>query len=100
MSLPLPTSLSPSKVASFKEFALAFRFSAIDRLPEPPSPYAAKGTLVHRILELLLWEEPPGHRTLDAALAKVDRAWDDVMHDPEYADLPLSAEEAVEFRAD
>ena len=53
MSLPLPTSLSPSKVASFKECALASRYSAIDQLPEPPSPWAAKGTLVHRILELL-----------------------------------------------
>src|SRR5438270_9255429 len=100
MSLPLPTSLSPSKVASFKECALAFRFSAIDRLPEPPSPWAAKGTLVHRILELLFWEEPVGRRTLEAALAKVDRAWDDVMHDEEYADLPLTAEDAAEFRAD
>src|SRR5437867_4485649 len=36
MSLPLPTSLSPSKVSSFKDSALAFRFSAIDRRPEPP----------------------------------------------------------------
>ena len=37
MALPLPTSLSPSKVATFKDCALAFRFSAIDKLPEPPS---------------------------------------------------------------
>ncbi|MBV9284154.1 MAG: PD-(D/E)XK nuclease family protein, partial [Acidimicrobiia bacterium] len=36
MALPLPTSLTPSKVASFKDCALAFRFSAIVRLPEPP----------------------------------------------------------------
>src|SRR3954471_1884578 len=100
MTLPLPTSLSPSKVSSFKDCALAFRFSAIDRLPEPPSPWAAKGTLVHRILELLFWEEAPGHRTLDAALAKVDRAWTEVLGDPEYADLPLTEEEAAEFRAD
>ena len=32
-----PATLSPSKVSSFKDCALAFRFSAIDRLPEPPS---------------------------------------------------------------
>jgi putative RecB family exonuclease len=100
MSLPLPASLSPSKVASFKECALAFRFSAIDHLPEPPSPWAAKGTLVHRILELLFWEEPQGQRTLDAALGKVDRAWAEVLDDPEYADLPLNEDEAAEFRAD
>ena len=36
---PLPTSLTPSKVSSFKDCALAFRYSNIDRLPEPPSPW-------------------------------------------------------------
>ena len=47
MPLPLPTSLSPSKVSSFTDCGLAFRFSAIDRLPEPPSVAASRGTLVH-----------------------------------------------------
>ena len=53
MPLPLPSSLTPSKVAAFKDCALAFRFSVIDGLPEPPSAPAVKGTLVHRALELL-----------------------------------------------
>ena len=47
----------------FKECALAFRLSAIDKLPEPPSLQAFKGTLVHRALELLMWEEEQGART-------------------------------------
>jgi putative RecB family exonuclease len=64
MVLPLPTSLSPSKVSSFKDCALAFRFSNIDRLPEPPSPAATKGSLVHRALELLFCEPAP-ERTLE-----------------------------------
>ncbi len=71
MALQLPTSLSPSKVASFKDCALAFRFSAIDHLPQPPSPAATKGTLVHRALELLLCE-PPARRSLDTALGCLD----------------------------
>jgi putative RecB family exonuclease len=99
MGLPLPTSLSPSKVASFKDCALAFRFSAIDRLPEPPSPHAAKGTLVHRALELLMWEEPRGQRSVDAALTKLARARDEVLGDPEYEDLDLG-ETVEEFVAD
>jgi putative RecB family exonuclease len=37
---------------------------------------------------------------LEAALAKVDRAWVEVLDDPEYAELPLTDEEAAEFRAD
>lgn len=53
MALPLPSTLSPSKVSSFRGCALAFRFSAIDKLPEPPSEPALKGTMVHRALELL-----------------------------------------------
>src|SRR2546423_15704697 len=100
MAFPLPTSLSPSKVSSFKECALAFRFSAIDRLPEPPSPWATKGTLVHRALELLFWEEPQGRRTLEAALAKLQRAQAEMQTDPEYAGLALTPEDEAEFFAD
>jgi putative RecB family exonuclease len=100
MSLPLPTSLSPSKVSSFKDCALAFRFSAIDHLPEPPSPHAAKGTLVHRTLELLHWEEPAGRRTLDAALAKLDRAKVEVLNDAEYEQLDLGEETEEEWLTD
>lgn len=99
MSLPLPTSLSPSKVASFKDCALAFRYSVIDRLPEPPSAAAAKGTLVHRALELLFADEAPEGRTFAAALGKLDRAWTEVIDgDGEYAELELDDAEA--FRAD
>lgn len=97
MSLPLPTSLSPSKVSSFKDCALAFRLSAIDRLPEPPSVHAAKGTLVHRALELLFWEEPPAERTIEAALAKLDQARGEVLASDEYEGLALSGDELGEF---
>jgi putative RecB family exonuclease len=100
MALPLPTSLSPSKVASFKDCALAFRLSNIDRLPEPPSPHAAKGTLVHRALELLMYEEEPDGRTPAAALAKLDRAVPEVLDGEEYAGLPWAPGEKDEFVAD
>ncbi|MGI8806717.1 MAG: RecB family exonuclease [Acidimicrobiales bacterium] len=99
MALPLPTSLSPSKVASFKDCALAFRFSNIDRLPEPPSPSATKGTLVHRALELLFCEPAP-ERTLPTALACLDRARAAMATDPEFVGLGLDAEAATQFAAD
>ena len=97
MALQLPTSLSPSKVSSFKDCALAFRLSVIDRVPEPPSPHAAKGTLVHRALELLMWEEEPAGRTVEAALAKLERAVPEILDGPEYAGLGLAGEERQEF---
>lgn len=89
MSLPLPSTLSPSKVSSFKDCALAFRFSAIERLPEPPSPWAVKGTLVHKALELLFWENEMGGRSLETAIACLDRAWELLRDDPQMAGLGL-----------
>jgi len=99
MALPLPTSLSPSKVASFKDCALAFRFSAIDRLPQPPSVSATKGTLVHRALELLFCQPAPD-RSLPTALACLDRARAEMATDPEFTGLGLDAEAAAAFAAE
>jgi putative RecB family exonuclease len=93
MSLPLPTGLSPSKVASFTECALAFRFSAIDRLPEPPAIHLARGTLVHRALELLFCEAP-ADRTVDRALAHLATAHAEVLAHPENEGLELDDEAA------
>lgn len=99
MSLPLPSTLSPSKISAFMACPLAFRFSVIDGLPEPPSPWASKGTLVHRALELLM-RHPPAERTLDAALADLDRAAEELAAHPEFAGLDLSADEAEVFQAE
>jgi putative RecB family exonuclease len=99
MSLPLPTTLSPSKISAFRSCPLAFRFSVIDRLPEPPSPSASKGTLVHRALELLM-ARPPGGRTLDAALTDLERAGVELAGHPEFAGLGLSPEEADTFHTE
>jgi putative RecB family exonuclease len=99
MALPLPSSLSPSKVASFKDCALAFKFAAIDRLPEPPSPWSTKGTLVHRALELLFCE-PPERRSLEVALTQLDRAQEELRHDPDFTGLVLDAEAESAFFAE
>ncbi|MGH9055928.1 MAG: RecB family exonuclease [Acidimicrobiales bacterium] len=100
MALPLPSSLSPSKVSSFKDCGLAFRLSTIDRIPEAPSPHAAKGTLVHRALELLMWEEEPGDRTPAAAVEKLARAVPEILDGEEYAPLALGPEERADLVAD
>jgi putative RecB family exonuclease len=100
MAFPLPTSLSPSKVASFKDCALAFRFSAIDRVPEPPTIWAAKGTLVHRALELLFAYESH-ERTIENALACLAQATPEVLCGAEYADLSFAnTDEEERFFAD
>jgi putative RecB family exonuclease len=72
--LPLP-SLSPSRAADFKTCPLLYRFRTIDRIPEPPTPDQARGTLVHAVLEKL-FDLPAADRTRAAAAAMVVPQWD------------------------
>lgn len=99
MPLELPRTLSPSKVAAFKDCALAFRFSAIDRLPEPPSVPATRGTLVHAALEGL-FALPAPERTLEAALTCLARATVAILSHPEFVGLALTPEAEAEFLAE
>lgn len=99
MAFQVPLSLSPSKVSSFTDCALAFRFSAIDRLPEPPAPWSTKGTLVHTTLERL-HVLPAASRTVEAALGLLGEAASDMADDPDYAELGLDEAAAAEFHAD
>ncbi|GEA82934.1 recombinase RecB [Cellulomonas gelida] len=66
--------LSPSRAGDFLQCPLLFRFRTIDRLPEPPSSAAARGTLVHAVLEHL-FGLPAVERTLEAAHALLPEQW-------------------------
>jgi putative RecB family exonuclease len=68
-------SLSPSRAADFMTCPLLYRFRVIDRLPEPPSSAAARGTLVHAVLERLFDEPAPG-RTPAVARSLVLPQWE------------------------
>ena len=94
----MPPSLSPSSIAAFKECPLAFKFSYVERLPEPPSAAASKGTLVHKALELLMLRAP-AERTREAAFADLVAAWALLETDSEFADLDLAPEAWAEFHA-
>jgi putative RecB family exonuclease len=97
MGIALPMSLSPSSVSSFTNCPLAFKFSYLDRLPEPPSVAASRGTLVHRALERL-HDRPPGERSVDAALFDLEEATLELGSHPEFADLGLDDEQWATFR--
>lgn len=99
MSLPLPVSLSPSKVSSFTSCALAFRFSSIDHLSEPPSIDATRGSLVHAALERLFCLDAP-QRTLPRALECLQEAAEALRDHPEMSGLELDAEAEATFRAE
>lgn len=85
--------LSPSRAKDFLQCPLLFRFRAIDRLPEPPSPAATKGTLVHAVLERL-FDLPAADRTEQAAQELLDPQWDQLRERrPELAGLFTGPEE-------
>ena len=80
-------SLSPSRAGDFLTCPLLYRFRVIDRLPEPPSPAAARGTLVHAVLERL-FDEPAASRTPQTAQAMLVPQWDRLLaEEPELAGL-------------
>jgi putative RecB family exonuclease len=92
-------SLSPSRAADFKTCPLLYRFRCIDRLPEPPSRVATRGTLVHAVLERL-FDLPAGARTLDAARSLLPDAWQRIVDDcPEASSLFADDPDGADFAA-
>lgn len=61
---------------------LLYRFRVVDRLPEPPSKAATRGTVVHAVLEQL-FDLPRGARSPEAATALVPSVWQEVLADDE-----------------
>ncbi len=94
---PLPgrsAALSPSRAADFMQCPLLYRFRVIDRLPSPPSAAAARGTLVHAVLERL-FDLPALERTPLAAAGLVAPEWQRLVEaEPELASL-LEADDDV-----
>lgn len=82
LDLPVPVvgSLSPSRAGDFMTCPLLYRYRTIDRLPSAPSPAATRGTVVHSVLERL-YDLPAAQRTLDAATALLEPAWESLLED-------------------
>jgi putative RecB family exonuclease len=79
--------LSPSRASDFMQCPLLYRFRVIDKLPSAPSAAAARGTLVHSVLERL-FDLPADGRTIEAATALVEPQWQALLEgEPELADL-------------
>jgi putative RecB family exonuclease len=97
--VPRRRSLSPSRAGDFMTCPLLYRFRVIDRLPEPPSPVAVRGTLVHAVLEHL-FDQPARGRTPQQAHSLLAPQWEQLAADePELAGLFGSDEERAAWLA-
>lgn len=89
--------LSPSRAADFKTCPLLYRFRTIDKLPEPPSTAATKGTLVHAVLDAV-FGLPAGQRDATTAAAMVEPQWQQLSAaEPELAQLFSSDTQLAEW---
>jgi len=80
-------SLSPSRASDFMTCPLLYRFRTIDKLPEPYSPAAVRGTLVHKVLEDL-FDLPARERTSVQAAGMLQPSWEAILEqDPEVAEM-------------
>jgi putative RecB family exonuclease len=95
----VPTSLSPSRVSAFTTCPMQFRFSSIEKLPEPPGVATTKGTVVHRALELL-FVRSAAERTRTALAADLASALDEYSTHPDYVGLQLDEAGAASFAAE
>jgi putative RecB family exonuclease len=80
-------SLSPSRAGDFMSCPLLFRYRTIDRLPEPSSPDAVRGTVVHKVLEDL-FDLPSADRTPQRAAELLTPAWAQILEaEPEIGEM-------------
>ena len=79
--------LSPSRAGDFVTCPLLYRFRTVDRLPEPPSPDAVRGTVVHKVLEDL-FDLPAEERTPERAGQMLLPTWERLAElEPEVAGM-------------
>jgi len=79
--------LSPSRASDFMTCPLLYRFRTIDRLPEPLSPDAVRGTVVHKVLEDL-FDLPAPDRTRERARDLLLPTWDALLEaEPSIAEM-------------
>ena len=68
--------LSPSRISEYQQCPQLYNYRVIQKLPEPISLDAVRGTLVHSILESLLGKPAPD-RTLENAISIAPSHWDE-----------------------
>ncbi len=96
LDLPRLETLSPSRAGDFKACPQLFKFRAIDRIPEPPSIYQARGTTAHIALQRL-FDDPGEERTPERLYDLFREAWTEIRGAEEFEGLFADTEEEREW---
>lgn len=75
----LPSRLSPSRAADYKQCPQMFYYKTIVGLREPGTEATVRGTLAHTAFERI-FDHPEGERTPDIAVGYIRPAWAELLH--------------------
>ncbi|MFM2103120.1 MAG: hypothetical protein RL740_207 [Actinomycetota bacterium] len=88
--------LSPSRISDYQQCPKLYHYRVIEKLPEPISLDAVRGTLIHNILEKLLGLSSE-ERTIENAKKEVPVHWDILKNQiPELEQLVSSEKEWID----
>jgi putative RecB family exonuclease len=88
--------LSPSSATDFKSCPQLFKYRTIDGMQEPVSGPAARGSLVHAVLERI-FREDAAERTPDRAAELLDALWQRVRDDAEFRPSGMDSRQEDEW---
>ena len=91
-----PKYVSPSSISTFQQCPLRYKYSRIDRLPEPSTEAQALGSMTHEVLEELM-ALPSAERTLPNARSILLAQWAAKWNE-EVLKLPLGDYDRHAFR--
>jgi putative RecB family exonuclease len=91
--------LSPSSATDFKSCPQLFKYRTVDGKQEPVSGPAARGSLVHAVLERIFREEE-ANRTPERAAELLDSLWREVRVDAEFRPSGMDDEQEAAWLRD
>lgn len=94
---PVPAYLSPSSIDTFRQCPLKYKFSRIDKIPDPPTEATLMGNFVHSVLEDL-FSLSPEDRTLSSARTLMASQWANNYSTPVVEILDNSERSIHQFR--
>ena len=91
--------LSPSSATDFKSCPQLFKYRTVDGMQEPVSGPAARGSLVHAVLERI-FREDEGDRTPERAAELLESLWREVRADTEFRPSGMDDEQEAAWLRD